>query len=186
MPCILTNHDEHVVYVALLLSAGRLVLFAALHGVRALGIELVPSRHDLATRALAALSSESARSRVELRCGDALAMREPYSRVTHILCNNAIWADSLNAQVFAHIAAETPRLEALVMLKEPPAMAVAASDLELVRASALSVTWDRIGWPAYVYRRRHIGGLDGVATAPRVQCDDSFFAASEAGVFNMI
>ena len=160
-------------------GTGRLVAFAALAGLRSTGVELVPQRHAVAVRAHEQLRQHDAgaASRCAFRCEDALASTaEPLTGVTHVLCNNAVWPDALNAQVARHVMAQARELVALAMLKQLDTAALEDAGLVLTRRSAVGVSWDPMGWPLYIYRPAHAVGNIG---AP-VQTDDAFFVAEES------
>mmetsp|Transcript_19024 Transcript_19024/g.56773 ORF Transcript_19024/g.56773 Transcript_19024/m.56773 type:complete len:296 (+) Transcript_19024:26-913(+) len=155
-------------------GTGRLVAFAALAGLRATGIELVPQRHAIAEEAHAALLQRvpAAAARARFRCEDALAVTEPLEGATHVLCNNAVWADRLNADIARHVATAARELVALAMLKALSAEALETSGLVLTRRSAVAVSWDPVGWPVYIYCPRV-----AVGDAAEVQTDQSFHVA---------
>ena len=155
-------------------GVGQLVLYAsAVARVRrAIGIELVPSRHAVGEAARSAIDAGCA----ELHCGDALSASELhcYEDATHIFMANAIFPDELTASVVRHAVRHAPHLRALALLKEPPADALVATGLVLARAAAVDVSWlSTFGWPLFVYvpRAQHRGA--------EVIVDDGFDAARE-------
>ena len=163
-------------------GTGRLVLdAAAAWRVPCVGLELVPSRHAAAqSRRAEACGTADSAALAEFFCADALADApaeggEQLARATRAFSCNAVWADALNALLVARVGSRCPKLRSLALLKEPPADALAAAGLELVRKSAVGVTWDRVGWPLYVYRKRRPG--DGAA---RVVVDACHEAAVES------
>ena len=154
-------------------GTGKLVLFAAALGLQSVGIELVHSRHVVGLRVQQALLEEdhgdektaplaaAIQGRIggaSLRCADALAPSEADSLAngTLFLCNNAVWPSRLTAEVVTRglTPERAPRLSVLATLKEVPEEALEAASLVLARASCVSVTWDPIGWPLFVYCRR--------------------------------
>mmetsp|Transcript_29390 Transcript_29390/g.48729 ORF Transcript_29390/g.48729 Transcript_29390/m.48729 type:complete len:477 (+) Transcript_29390:70-1500(+) len=146
-------------------GTGGLVFAAALAGLpTCIGIELVPDLHEAAVQALDQLWP-SARSRVELRCEDALSATKPFARATRVFCNNAVWDARLNACVAAHVAANAPWLVSLLVTKKIPADTVAAAGLALTRVSAVGVDWNPSGWPVFLYERAE--------AAPLVVCVDA-------------
>ena len=164
-------------------GVGQIVLYAAavtrVH--RAIGIELVPSRHYVAEAARRTLLDEghfsSLAHTTQLRCADAFDDAElpSFAEATHIFCANAVFWDELVARLVRRIGEHAPKLKVLATLKEPPADALEAAGLVLVRASNVDVSWlHQFGWPLYLYRR--------AAEAPAVDAvlvDEGFEAASE-------
>lgn len=139
-------------------GTGRVVLYAATAlEVEAVGIELVPARHDVAIRALDALSHGTSKPvSASLRCGDVLSESElgTVSRATHIFCNNAVWSDALTSEILSHLAQHAPNLASLAVLRRPSSMAVfKGSGLRLASKTCVDVTWDAIGWPLFTYKR---------------------------------
>ena len=79
----------------------------------------------------------------------------------------------------------------LGVLREPPVDALSAASLELVRATAVGVSWlSAFGWPLYVYRRRldqPRPGTNAGAPSPAVVVDETFAAAAENSTwFSMV
>ena len=134
-------------------GTGRFVAFAALAGFCACGQEFVPERHAEAVAARARCTPAE-RERIDLRCEDALATTSPLDRATRVFCNNAVWPDHLNAQVAAHVAASAPHLACFAVMKELSSEAARANDLVLTRRTAVEVSWDKTGWPLFVYEPR--------------------------------
>lgn len=137
-------------------GVGQVVLAAALltDVSRSIGVEIVPRRHAVAERALAALvaADPAVQQRVDLHCGDILAQSELISDVSHVFIANAVWSHELTSQVVTHVAARSKRLGALATLKEVPPAALLPAHLTLVRTVDVDVSWDRDGWPLHVYR----------------------------------
>ena len=166
-------------------GVGQICLYAAavVKVKRAIGIELVPSRHAVAEAAREAMRSQldDGATSVELRCADALDATELSSFVdaTHIFIANAVFGEALTSDLIRHVARHSSRLRALATLKEPPEEVLKAAGLVLVRATAVTVSWEHaFGWPLYVYRRQE----DGAAAVepPRVVRDEKFAAALES------
>ena len=153
-------------------GTGRIVLYAAyVHRIQSIGIELVPERHRVAERAREACEGWAANAELhcgdmhtmaqldalaELRCGDMLSMAQldALARATHVFCNNAVWPSELTACVVRHLMTHAPLLTVLALLKEPATPEVFnGSEFVLARKSAVDVSWDRIGWPLFLYRR---------------------------------
>lgn len=153
-------------------GVGQIVLWAAAVGCMraAIGIELVPSRHAVAEAARSHMiraGHEVVGRASELRCVDALddAALPCFERATHVFFANAVFEPALNARLVAHCHEHAPLLHVLATLKEPPADALADAGLVLVRATAVAVSWDAVGWPLYVYRRQAVSGAPPVVDA---------------------
>jgi hypothetical protein len=93
-----------------------------------------------------------------------------------VFCNNAVWPHELNARIATHVSKGARRLAVFAVMKELTEDAAHAAGLVFVRRTALPVSWDRTGWPLYIYRPRAScpHGVDEVAV------DDAFHAAQES------
>ena len=143
--------SERELFVDVGSGAGIVVVFAALIGVSSIGVELVPPRHAAAQVAVDRLARRSKSLPVKLICADALTITTEYSHATRFFCNNAIWPDELTSKVATHIAEHAPRLAAFATVMPIPAEVVGTTGLALLRATAVDVTWDRIGAPLHIY-----------------------------------
>ena len=170
----LSEREELVVDIGS--GTGRFVVYAALAGCHACGQEFVPERHAAAVAARARCSPEE-QARLELRCEDALATTSALEVATRVFCNNAVWPDTLNATVAAHVVSCAPRLVVFATMKELSLEAARATGLVLTRRTAVEVSWDRTGWPLYLYEPRD--GPDSDA-CPEPLDDEAFHAAHES------
>ena len=150
-------------------GVGKLVLATALlSSARAVGIEVVPDRHQRATAALAdatrlgVLTAEEA-SRVQLIHGDALERNTLPPDTTFLYLSNLCFSSALNQQLL-HAVTALPKLRCLASLRElalvdadhddgaqlaralvrPSVQARSATcgRLELARTLQVSMTWD--------------------------------------------
>ena len=153
--CSRCEEQEEDCFVDIGSGTGKLVLYAAMSGLLSYGIELVQRRHNVGKEVLQALSHDRRFGRASLRCADALSPSEAHIILGGSLffCNNAVWSEQLTAEIVRGLAPDhAPRLAALITLKEVPVDALEAAGLVLARASCVSVTWDPLGWPLFLYR----------------------------------
>ena len=110
----------------------------------------------LAKEVLQALSDDRRFRRASLLRRCARTVRgSHYPRRLALLLQQCRLVEQLTAEIVRGLAPDhAPRLAALITLKEVPVDALEAAGLVLARASCVSVTWDPLGWPLFLYRPR--------------------------------
>jgi Histone methylation protein DOT1 len=131
-------------------GAGKVVLGVAhlVPGLKARGVELVPTRHDLAVLALSRLEDPRVKSRVEFTCGSM--MDTALADAQWIYLSNLCFSAELNKEIAEKIGREVVAGTVLVCSSELP---LDLTQFERLPDRNLPMTWSDTS-TVRVYRRR--------------------------------